>query len=495
MKKRSLSSILAFIFSIMLIPSVKADTDDIRTVYSNILNSFTYGNYTNQEQYPTYCIYDIDKNNVPELIIKHGTCEADYQYSFYTYENGNSKYLYTTKGSHTSLVGYPYGNGIITSCHYYRESEYSLITLNNGTINEQTIDPEAYDADNESYLLEYNSDGKKNYVNDPTALNAYFDTHEVSGNIQSSTQAEDISEDQIDQISYCISYGYYCEAINLADYLLNTCNLSDSSKEFLNSCKDLACGLYSEYLDSLNDEVVNSQIEQIEAYINSGMYLEALELCDSVENTDNISSYCKLTVQRLRTEAEQRYNGYLEDVSIQSFVGELQNNINNGYYLEVVNAVNELLSKYDIKENNKETLEYYKSLAQNAYNDYLDYKNKFTTYYISDWGLAFDFYKSKKPKVYSNDYGETHAVWAYCNSDYDCINIYSYRIGEKNSFSGAVINDVNSMVSDYAHAYGFMSFSGFEYGQNYEVLSESDTTVGSFPALRSISKGMGNRNR
>lgn len=40
----------------------------------------------------SYALVDINKDNIPELIIKTGTCEADYRYYFYTYNENNSYY-------------------------------------------------------------------------------------------------------------------------------------------------------------------------------------------------------------------------------------------------------------------------------------------------------------------------------------------------------------------------------------------------------------------
>jgi hypothetical protein len=33
-----------------------------------------------------YCLYDMNQDDIPELIIRTGTCEADFKLSFYTYE-------------------------------------------------------------------------------------------------------------------------------------------------------------------------------------------------------------------------------------------------------------------------------------------------------------------------------------------------------------------------------------------------------------------------
>lgn len=57
----------------------------------------------NDITYIQYWIYDIDKDNIPELITKTGTCEADYVISFYKYQNGKAVLFDSIGGSHAYL--------------------------------------------------------------------------------------------------------------------------------------------------------------------------------------------------------------------------------------------------------------------------------------------------------------------------------------------------------------------------------------------------------
>ena len=50
-----------------------------------------------------YVLYDIDQNQIPELIIKSGTCEADYLYEIYTIENDSAVLCGEYSGFHSSL--------------------------------------------------------------------------------------------------------------------------------------------------------------------------------------------------------------------------------------------------------------------------------------------------------------------------------------------------------------------------------------------------------
>lgn len=52
-----------------------------------------------------YALYDMDKDEIPELLLKYGTCEADYQIVIYTYMDGQLKELVDNiSGGHTSFA-------------------------------------------------------------------------------------------------------------------------------------------------------------------------------------------------------------------------------------------------------------------------------------------------------------------------------------------------------------------------------------------------------
>ena len=61
----------------------------------------------------SYFVYDIDKDGIPELIVKTGTCEADYTAVVYGCQNGTSIRIGETHAGHSSFYGDPFGNGLI----------------------------------------------------------------------------------------------------------------------------------------------------------------------------------------------------------------------------------------------------------------------------------------------------------------------------------------------------------------------------------------------
>ena len=61
----------------------------------------------------SYLLYDVDKDGTPELIMKTGTCEADYQGTLYTCRDGAAVKVDEFGLGHSSLYSDPGENGII----------------------------------------------------------------------------------------------------------------------------------------------------------------------------------------------------------------------------------------------------------------------------------------------------------------------------------------------------------------------------------------------
>lgn len=61
----------------------------------------------------SYSLYDVDKDGVPELFLKCGTCEADYYTLVYTFRGGQLSALGSFPSGHSSLYTVPGEDGII----------------------------------------------------------------------------------------------------------------------------------------------------------------------------------------------------------------------------------------------------------------------------------------------------------------------------------------------------------------------------------------------
>ncbi len=83
--------------------SAEVTSDVYRSAYEPLLDR-AYEDYREHfSEYLTYFLYDMDKDGVKELLLKTGTCEADYMYEIYTAENGRSVFLGEISGFHSAF--------------------------------------------------------------------------------------------------------------------------------------------------------------------------------------------------------------------------------------------------------------------------------------------------------------------------------------------------------------------------------------------------------
>ena len=80
-----------------------------------------------------YTVYAIDKDGTPELIVKSGTCEADYVGALYSFRDGKAFQFGEEIGlGHSSLYTDPGENGIILLYGHMGEARALRISLNDG---------------------------------------------------------------------------------------------------------------------------------------------------------------------------------------------------------------------------------------------------------------------------------------------------------------------------------------------------------------------------
>ena len=86
-----------------------------------------------------YFLTDINKDCIPELMIRYGTCEADVKSIFYTYKNGKAVKIGSEYISHAAFHAYPDGNGLIVATGHMGYETLKKIFLSNGKIKMQEI--------------------------------------------------------------------------------------------------------------------------------------------------------------------------------------------------------------------------------------------------------------------------------------------------------------------------------------------------------------------
>lgn len=126
------------------------------------------GSYSNG-----YTLYDIDKDGTPELILKTGTCEADFHGFIYTFsESGGVVCVCDDFGlGHSSLYTYPGENGLILMYGHmgYAGAEHLILTpdglQNAGTLYEDDLNVRLQNDPDADYI----------YPGDVVAGSVYLD--------------------------------------------------------------------------------------------------------------------------------------------------------------------------------------------------------------------------------------------------------------------------------------------------------------------------------
>ena len=156
---------------------IKVDSNDVELEDSNegetAIVTDTLENITNaykeqmEKNGPSwYTFYDMDKNGIPELIIKTGDYEAEYTYEFYSYNNG-IVYCGTIGAGHSNLAIPDSENGLWLCYQQMGYSSRWLLTLVDYKVNKSTLfeGREADETEKLDYLQGYP---------DPSGLGIYF---------------------------------------------------------------------------------------------------------------------------------------------------------------------------------------------------------------------------------------------------------------------------------------------------------------------------------
>lgn len=96
-----------------------------------------------------YFLYDITENDIPELWIKTGTCEADYTLMVYTYESGKCKNICERPAGHS--VFYEGSDYILQQYAHQGFATWVKLTYNGSKITEKTIFEEDINGTDNDY--------------------------------------------------------------------------------------------------------------------------------------------------------------------------------------------------------------------------------------------------------------------------------------------------------------------------------------------------------
>lgn len=139
----------------------KLATEDWQYTYREVLRTYReergdvphgLGN-ADADAVTAYFLADISGDDIPELFVKKGDCEAAYNIDIYTYENGETIYVDNIGAGHTSYYSVPGEKYIICWYGHMGYSNMSSLTMENGTLTgEEIFEEDLYgDAGDASY--------------------------------------------------------------------------------------------------------------------------------------------------------------------------------------------------------------------------------------------------------------------------------------------------------------------------------------------------------
>ncbi len=110
-------------------------SDEMKDAYWRKVEFFRKSYYYEEDPWLwNYFLTDINKDGVPELMIRYGSCEADVRSIFYTYKNGKAVQIGIKYVSHAGFFAYPDGNGLIVQTAHQGYETLKKITWSNGKI-------------------------------------------------------------------------------------------------------------------------------------------------------------------------------------------------------------------------------------------------------------------------------------------------------------------------------------------------------------------------
>ena len=101
-----------------------------------------------------YFLTDITGDNIPELWVKYGTCEADYVLEVYTYTSSGLKRLLSTSAGHTGYYGYRNGKYVIAHWGHMGYEAITRITYSGKKLREKIIYESPGEVDDYKELAE-----------------------------------------------------------------------------------------------------------------------------------------------------------------------------------------------------------------------------------------------------------------------------------------------------------------------------------------------------
>ena len=219
----------------------------------------------------------------------------------------------------------------------------------------------------------------------------------------------------------------------------------------------------------------------------------AMASTKTISNEQKKSPLTNVSTTENYTENET-LNKVISYENILSEINQIKSFIAQGLYLEAIQECEQTKSWHNISHDDSVLLDSLKSEAQNRYDRYIAEQNKWQTYYDKDWGMGFKALSSYKPTHTGSRHTYREYITIY-NNTISSLTIFSYKIGLFSSDLWTVVYSPSQIITKYTSLMNSLARQGDGYGGYFEILSQNNTTVGSFPAVQVTIRYTENLNR
>lgn len=113
---------------------IKKLSKKAKAAYKKVVKKYKIEFSSNKEYLWGYYLVDMNGDKKAELLVQHGTCEADVRTTIYTYKGGKAKKIAETFSGHTGYCAYPGHSGVICVWGHMGYESVSTMVIKDGKI-------------------------------------------------------------------------------------------------------------------------------------------------------------------------------------------------------------------------------------------------------------------------------------------------------------------------------------------------------------------------
>lgn len=204
-----------------------------------------------QHQYScSYSVFDIDKDGTPELFLKVGTCEADYQLKLYRYANGTADCFATLSAGHAVFCGLGKQQAFLIASGHQGYEVVTKYSYDNGKLNEEILFEDAVQNYHEfSYLTSFELDdlsGLEWTANEPDNNQSVLDNYSLEDNVIAEAE---ITSDNFEQVVPLNKRSEWYDNGIFSSYFASCDHQSNVTWEYIGTTSDIFGLSYYDYTE------------------------------------------------------------------------------------------------------------------------------------------------------------------------------------------------------------------------------------------------------